>query len=281
MHVEYTSMEGVNYHFELSMAGPDTQVPVFSSKSQQVFKDEMHHRYTAQSYEKLESLLNGKTLDRSVSDIRHVSGRMEDAKKSGTRNKIVSLLKLAAVVSVVAAITLSGVMTAGTLPGAVIVPIVAIVAFFAGTLFGAVCDDDAAEMEESDLVRENRFRIVDLGALGVLFLPLAGPIRNVISTFSQEGRLERSMDSLIGEAENNHADLKAFFSTLSDDDIQVLEKKAASLEADVEKYEAMENSNPALEDALESSRASLESYQQAIQELTAVREFYKTNPKGE
>lgn len=47
MGIAFTSMEGVDNKFSLSAVDSDAQVPVFSSKVQQIFRDEMRHVYTA------------------------------------------------------------------------------------------------------------------------------------------------------------------------------------------------------------------------------------------
>jgi DNA repair exonuclease SbcCD ATPase subunit len=151
-------------------------------------------------------------LNQSISDLKEASKRLEEAKKTATLHKCLSLLSIAAWVTIIAAVVLAAVF---------VNPLIGLgIGVLGGVLVGG---SSGAFLHQylSKITDKNRgqkhYEDSEASAtvsffLGMLSLGLSVPIHYAVHAFRRVPDLEKRISSLGNEAKKNHEKIKEYLS---------------------------------------------------------------------
>lgn len=200
----YINVEDVKHHLPINIKLNKThpKVPVISDSTMELFSKIQPCLPNSNI-----SIKTVTPLNKSASDLKEASKRLDEAKKTATLHKCLSLLSIAAWVTVVAAVVLAAVFI-----NPLIGMIGGVLVSFVGCASGVILHDYLSKINDRNRGREHHeFGEFDV-ILGTISLGLSVPIHYAVHAFHQVPNLEERISSLGNEAKKNHEKVKEYLS---------------------------------------------------------------------
>ena len=236
-------------------------IPVLSEKSLSIFSELRPHIPDTNI-----SIQNVKLLDKSVSELRYAFQRLEEAKAQSTKQKIYSLVSVAAGVATIATLSFFVYMYGETnelVPAGIIA---GSVNFLALNIIGGISDHISGKIQAKDLGT----RFVDAVSAFDYSAPLVLPFYPIVAVnriFNRVESLENRINSLQSEAIRNSKLLKKYFNSFSNDIEEQIIQKKTNLEEDLSKVSSFHSAFIDVKERLAQEVGTLNT---ALNELQAI-----------